>query len=77
LSIAIGGLVIATVVKYADNILKGYAMSTAIVLSAIVNTLFFGATISFLTLLGIVLVWHDCFCRFFFIFYFLFFFFFF
>ncbi|XP_065834430.1 UDP-N-acetylglucosamine transporter-like isoform X2 [Oscarella lobularis] len=34
---AFGGLVIATVVKYADNILKGFATSLSLVLSALVS----------------------------------------
>ncbi|XP_035216638.1 UDP-N-acetylglucosamine transporter-like [Stegodyphus dumicola] len=53
---AFGGLVISTVIKYADNILKGFATSVSIVLSTVcsyyllddftpTNTFFMGATI--------------------------------
>lgn len=34
---SVGGLLVAVVVKYADNILKGFATSAAIVLSAIIS----------------------------------------
>ncbi|CAD5211514.1 unnamed protein product [Bursaphelenchus okinawaensis] len=52
---AYGGLVIALVVKYADNILKGFAVSLSIILSSFISwcmndfdpslTFFFGSTI--------------------------------
>eukprot|EP00123_Amoebidium_parasiticum_P006929 comp17755_c0_seq1/m.17761 comp17755_c0_seq1/g.17761 ORF comp17755_c0_seq1/g.17761 comp17755_c0_seq1/m.17761 type:complete len:334 (-) comp17755_c0_seq1:587-1588(-) len=38
---ALGGLVIAVVVKYADNILKGFATSLAIIFSSILSIYFF------------------------------------
>lgn len=34
---AFGGLVIATVIKYADNILKGFATSLSIILSTVIS----------------------------------------
>lgn len=37
---ALGGLVIAAVIKYADNILKGFATSISIILSSIVSYFF-------------------------------------
>ncbi|GFQ68281.1 UDP-N-acetylglucosamine transporter, partial [Trichonephila clavata] len=53
---AFGGLVVSTVIKYADNILKGFATSVSIVLSTVcsyyllgdfepTDTFFMGATI--------------------------------
>lgn len=38
---AVGGLVVAVVVKYADNILKGFAASASIVTSSILCMAFF------------------------------------
>ncbi len=37
---ALGGLVIAAVIKYADNILKGFATSISIILSSVVSYFF-------------------------------------
>jgi len=37
---AAGGLVVAAVMKYADNILKGFATSVSIVLSSIISYFF-------------------------------------
>jgi UDP-sugar transporter A1/2/3 len=34
---ALGGLVIAAVIKYADNIMKGFATSISIILSSIAS----------------------------------------
>lgn len=39
---AFGGLVVAAVVKYADNILKGFATSLSIVVSSFVSFYFLG-----------------------------------
>ena len=38
---AVGGLIVAVVVKYADNVLKGFATSFSIIISVLVNALFF------------------------------------
>ncbi len=43
---ATGGLLVAVVVKYADNILKGFACSLAIIITCIVSVLFFGFQLS-------------------------------
>lgn len=37
---ALGGLVVAAVMKYADNILKGFATSVSIVISSVVSYFF-------------------------------------
>ena len=49
---AAGGLLIAAVIKYADNILKAFATSVAILVIALVSSLFFGFALSGLFFLG-------------------------
>lgn len=51
-----GGLIVAVVVKYADNILKGFATSAAIVLSCIVSIYFFNFQLSLQFVTGATLV---------------------
>ena len=53
---AIGGLVVAVVVKYADNILKGFAASFSIVTSCILCFFFFDFNPNLTFLIGAVLV---------------------
>ena len=53
---AAGGLVIAVVIKYADNILKGFATSISIVLSTLISVYFFDFSLSFGFLAGAGLV---------------------
>lgn len=53
---ATGGLIVAVVVKYADNILKGFATSLAIVLSCIVSIYLFAFVLTMQFSLGTVLV---------------------
>ena len=43
---SLGGLLSAVVVKYADNILKGFATSFAIVLTCLFSTFFFGFVVT-------------------------------
>jgi UDP-sugar transporter A1/2/3 len=51
-----GGLIVALVVKYADNILKGFATSSAIIISCIVSMILFNFQLTFLFALGSALV---------------------
>lgn len=54
---AIGGLIIAAVIKYADNIIKGFATSLSIILSSVVSYFVLNDfTPSFLFFTGTVLV---------------------
>lgn len=49
---AFGGLTVAMVVKYADNILKGFATSVSIVASVVLSLVVFGQTVSSLFAVG-------------------------
>lgn len=51
-----GGLIVAMVVKYADNILKGFATSLAIIISCIASIYLFNFHLSFQFTLGAFLV---------------------
>jgi UDP-sugar transporter A1/2/3 len=51
-----GGLMVAVVVKYADNILKGFATSAAIIISCVASMYFFEFTLSWQFSLGATLV---------------------
>ncbi|KAI9360010.1 nucleotide-sugar transporter-domain-containing protein [Zopfochytrium polystomum] len=53
---AIGGLIVALVVKYADNILKGFATSISIILSAIASVFIFDFVISIPFVIGAAMV---------------------
>lgn len=53
---AAGGLIVAMVMKYADNILKGFATSLAIVIACVFSMYFFDFTISVQFVLGAILV---------------------
>ncbi|KAH7646341.1 UDP-N-acetylglucosamine transporter [Dermatophagoides farinae] len=51
-----GGLLVAVVVKYADNILKGFATSISIIISCIVSIYVFDFIVTFQFLIGASLV---------------------
>jgi len=53
---AVGGLIVAVVVKYADNVLKTFASSFGIVISCIVSAIFFDFHPNFAFLCGASLV---------------------
>lgn len=51
-----GGLIVAMVVKYADNILKGFATSLAIIISCVASIYLFNFNLSFQFSIGAILV---------------------
>jgi solute carrier family 35 (UDP-sugar transporter), member A1/2/3 len=55
---AAGGLIVAVVVKYADNVLKVFATSFSIIISCIISALFFDfhATMAFMVGAGLVVL---------------------
>ncbi|PHZ15721.1 nucleotide-sugar transporter [Rhizopus microsporus ATCC 52813] len=53
---AFGGLIVALVVKYADNILKGFATSISIILSSIISVWLFNFAFSGTFLVGAAMV---------------------
>lgn len=53
---AVGGLIVAVVVKYADNILKGFATSLAIILSCIFSIYLFDFSINYSFVIGTIFV---------------------
>lgn len=53
---AFGGLLVAVVVKYADNIMKGFATSAAIILSCVASVYFFDYVITLQFTVGTMLV---------------------
>jgi UDP-sugar transporter A1/2/3 len=53
---ALGGLLVAIVVKYADNILKGFATSLSIIISSVISFKLFNFQPSYHFILGSILV---------------------
>lgn len=53
---AVGGILVAMVMKYADNIVKGFAVSVAIVMTSILSVILFGASIDMVFSVGAALV---------------------
>lgn len=53
---AVGGLIVAVVVKFADNILKGFATSLSIIISCIAAVFLFEFIVTFLFVIGAGLV---------------------
>eukprot|EP00435_Cladocopium_sp_Y103_P066410 s135_g28.t1 len=58
---AFGGLLIAAVIKYADNILKNFATSVSIVLTTALSIQYFGLELTMTFLTGVVLVCYSIF----------------
>lgn len=50
---AIGGLIVAAVLKFADAVLKGYATAISVVLTGVLSMLLFGTHLNILYFLGI------------------------
>ena len=53
---AAGGLIVAIVVKYSDNIIKGFATSSGIIVSSVLSAIFWDFKISFHFVIGATLV---------------------
>src|SRR5690606_12457434 len=53
---ALGGLVVALVVKYADNLVKGFAVSLSIIISAAIFVIFYGNSVTVFLVVGGFLV---------------------
>ncbi|CAE7238164.1 Slc35a3, partial [Symbiodinium microadriaticum] len=58
---AFGGLLIAAVIKYADNILKNFATSVSIVLTTALSIMYFGLQLNGTFLVGVVAVCYSIF----------------
>jgi UDP-sugar transporter A1/2/3 len=54
LNTAIGGLIVASVLKYADSVLKGYATAVSVVLTGTASSILFGTELSVFYGMGIV-----------------------
>jgi UDP-sugar transporter A1/2/3 len=51
---AIGGLIVAGVLKYADSVLKGYATAISVIFTGLLSMLIFGTELGIIYFLGIV-----------------------
>lgn len=51
---AIGGLIVASVLKYADAILKGYSTAISVIMTGVLSMLLFGTTLNVIYFLGII-----------------------
>lgn len=54
LNSAIGGLIVAGVLKYADSILKGYATAISVIMTGLLSMFMFGTELHTVYFLGIV-----------------------
>lgn len=53
-SSAVGGLIVAAVLKYADSVLKGYATSMSVILTGVLSMILFGTKLTAVYYLGII-----------------------
>jgi len=51
---AIGGLIVASVLKYADSILKGYATAMSVIATGMMSMILFGTQLSVVYFMGII-----------------------
>ncbi|KAJ3262593.1 hypothetical protein HK103_000122 [Boothiomyces macroporosus] len=56
---ALGGIIVAIVVLYADNILKGFATSISIILSSLMSVVIFDIEITFAFVVGAIVVLYG------------------
>jgi UDP-sugar transporter A1/2/3 len=54
LNSALGGLIVAGVLKYADSVLKGYATAMSVILTGVLSMLLFGTSLSIIYFMGII-----------------------
>jgi solute carrier family 35 (UDP-sugar transporter), member A1/2/3 len=54
LNSAIGGLIVAAVLKYADSVLKGYATAISVILTGVLSMFLFGTQLHMVYFLGII-----------------------
>ena len=55
-SSALGGLIVAAVLKYADSVLKGYATAASVILTGVLSAIFFGTVLDTHFFLAVVTV---------------------
>ena len=51
---ALGGLIVASVLKYADSVLKGYATAMSVILTGVLSWLLLGTSLSMVYFMGIL-----------------------
>jgi solute carrier family 35 (UDP-sugar transporter), member A1/2/3 len=49
---AVGGLIVAAVLKFADSILKGYATALSVILTGVMSTILFGTELNTIYYMG-------------------------
>lgn len=54
LNSAIGGLIVAAVLKYADSVLKGYATAISVIMTGVLSMVLFGTQLNIVYFMGIV-----------------------
>merc|ERR1712242_208664 len=54
LNSALGGLIVAAVLKYADSVLKGYATACSVVLTGVISRILFGTSLTMFYGIGMV-----------------------